>query len=85
MAVHGSLVPYVQFNYAQSFIASRLTTSPDFLLTPRVAYMGKYCEVSAGAQVALNGTAQSGDHVAVIGLVEVFYDDLFPALAWNPF
>src|SRR5215472_7051907 len=40
------LVPYVQFNYAQSFIASRLTTSPDFRLTPGVAYLGRYCEVS---------------------------------------
>lgn len=28
------LVPYVQLNYAQSFIASRLTTSPDFLVCP---------------------------------------------------
>ena len=31
------LVPYVQLNYSQSFIASRLTTSPDFRLTPGLA------------------------------------------------
>jgi hypothetical protein len=35
-------VPYVQFNYAQSFIASRLTTKPDFRLTPGLAYLGDY-------------------------------------------
>ena len=78
-------VPYVQFNYAQSFIASRLTTKPDFRLTPGIAYLGEYCELSVGAQVALNGAAPSGDRVAVIGLVEIFYDNIFPALGWKPF
>jgi hypothetical protein len=79
------LVPYVQFNYAQSLIASRLTTKPDFRLTPGVAYLGEYCELSVGAQVALNGAAPSGDQVGVIGLVEIFYDNIFPALGWKPF
>lgn len=79
------LVPYVQFNYAQSFIASRLTTKPDFRLTPGVAYLSEYCELSVGAQVALNGAAPSGDQVAAIGLVEIFYDNIFPALGWKPF
>ncbi len=78
-------VPYVQFNYAQSFIASRLTTKPDFRLTPGLAYLGNYCELSVGAQIALNGAAPSGDRVIVIGLIEVFYDNIFPALGWNPF
>jgi hypothetical protein len=80
-----NLVPYVQFNYSQALLASQLTTLPDFRLTPGVAYLGDYCEVSLGAQVALNGAARSGDRVAVIGLVEVFYDDIFPALGWQPF
>jgi hypothetical protein len=79
------LVPYVQFNYAQSFIASRLTTKPDFRLIPGVAYLGDYCELSVGAQVALNGAAPGNDGVAAIGLFELFYDDLFPVLGWNPF
>jgi hypothetical protein len=61
------LVPYTEFDYSQSLIASRLTTLPDFRLTPGLAYLGDYCEVSVGAQVALNGAAQSGDRVAVIG------------------
>jgi hypothetical protein len=78
-------VPYVQFNYAQSFIASRLNTKPDFRLTPGLAYLGDYCELSIGAQVALNGAASSGDRIAVIGFIEVFYDDIFPVLSWNPF
>jgi hypothetical protein len=78
-------VPYVQFNYAQSFIASRLTTKPDFRLTPGLAYLGNYGEVSFGAQVALNGAAPRSDRIAVIGLIELFYDDVFPVLGWNPF
>jgi hypothetical protein len=79
------LVPYVQLNYAQSFIASRLSTKPDFRLTPGLAYMGHYCELSVGAQIALNNAAPKGERVAVIGLVEIFYDDIFPALSWKPF
>lgn len=78
------LVPYVQFNYAQSFIASNLTIKPDFRLTPGVAYQGWCYELSLAAQVALNGAAASGDEVAFIGLFEVYYDDIFPALGWNP-
>ena len=78
-------MPYTEFNYSQSLIASRLTTLPDFRITPGLAYLGDYCEVSVGAQVALNGAAQPGDRVAVIGLIEVFYDEVFPALAWKPF
>ena len=79
------LVPYVQFNYAQSFIASRLSTKPDFRLTAGLAYLGDYCELSVGGQIALNGAPPSGDRVAVLGLVEIFYDNIFPALGWQPF
>jgi hypothetical protein len=78
-------VPYTELDYAQSLIASRLTTFPDFRLTPGLAYLGDCCEVSVGMQVALKGAAQRGDRVAVIGLIEVFYDEIFPALAWKPF
>lgn len=76
------LVPYVQFNYSQAFIASRLTTSPDFRLTPGIAYLGDTFEVTFGPQIALNAHA-SGDKVAVLGLVEIFSDGIFPSLARN--
>jgi hypothetical protein len=52
------LVPYTEFDYSQSLIASCLTTLPDFRITPGLAYLGDYCEVSVGRQVALNGAAQ---------------------------
>lgn len=79
------LVPYVQFNYSQSFIASRLTTRPDFRLTPGIAYLGDTFEISLGPQIALNGAHASGASVALLGLVEIFYDEIFPTLGWNPF
>ncbi len=79
------LVPFVQFNYAQSLISSQLNTIPDFRLTPGVAYMGDYCELSVGVQIAVNGAAPKGDQFSALGLVEIFYDDIFPALGWNPF
>jgi len=79
------LAPFVEFNYVQSFLAARLTTKPDFRLTPGLAYQNDYCQVSVGAQVALNGAAANGDRVAGLGLVEIFYDNIFPALGWQPF
>ena len=79
------MAPYLQLNYAQSFIASGLTTSPDFRLTPGVGYMGHYCELSVGTQIELNNAAPDGDRVAVLGFVEIFCDEIFPALSWKPF
>ncbi len=65
-------------------IDSHLSTKPDFRLTPGLAYLGDYFELSVGAQAALNATAPQGDRIAVIGLFELFYNNVFPALAWNP-
>jgi hypothetical protein len=79
------LVPYVQFNYSQAFIASRLTTSPDFRLVPGIAYMGNMFEISLAPQIAINGAHASADRVAILGLVEIFYDEIFPRLGWKPF
>jgi hypothetical protein len=79
------LVPYVQFNYSQAFIASRLTTSPDFRLTPGIAYLGNTFEISVGPQMALNGAYANGDRVAALGLMEIFYDEILPAFGGNPF
>jgi hypothetical protein len=41
--------------------------------------------LSLGTQIALNNAASSGDHVAMLGLVEMFYDNTFPNLGWHPF
>ncbi len=78
-------VPFVQFNYAQSFFTSNLTTKPDVRLTPGLAYQNEYCQVSVGVQVALNRAAPSRDRVAGLGLIEIFYDNIIPALGWKPF
>ena len=75
----------MQFNYARSLLASRLTSKPNFRLTPDLVYQNDYCQVSVGAQVALNHATVSGDRLAAIGLVEIFYDNLFPALDCNPY
>jgi hypothetical protein len=47
--------------------------------------LGEYCELSLGAQIALNGAAPNGDRVAVIGIVEIFYDKILPVTGWEPF
>jgi len=64
---------------------SSLTTKPDFELTLGRAYQNDFCQPSVGAQIALNGAAPSRDRLAALGLVEIFYDEIFPALGWSPF
>jgi hypothetical protein len=41
--------------------------------------------LSRGTQIALYNATPSGDRVAVLGLVEIFYDNILPVLGWNPF
>jgi len=68
-----------------AFIDAILEADRKSRLTPGLAYLGDYCELSVGTQVALNGAAPGGDRIAVLGLVEIFYDNIFPILGWKPF
>jgi hypothetical protein len=80
-------VPYLQFNYGGTAASRKLhlARSPDFRLIPGIAWINHYCELSAGVQVALNGTAAAGDRTAFVGAFEVYFDELVPALGWKPF
>jgi hypothetical protein len=80
-------VPYLQLNYngAAGSRKLHLARSPDFRLIPGIAWINHYCELSAGVQVALNGTAPGGDRIAFVGAFEIYFDELVPALGWKAF
>ncbi len=78
------LFPYTEINYDQLITGPSGQTFPDLRLTPGVAYVGHYYEISVATQIPLNNATSPQLHTAVLGLFDVFIDDLFPASNWTP-
>lgn len=71
---------FTEFNYTQLIAGPRGETFPNIIATPGIAYVGYNFELSLGTQFALNRAAVSGTHAAVIGLLDIFYDSIFPKM-----
>ena len=69
---------YIEFNYSQLVTGPAQETFPNIVATPGIAYVGHHFELSLGTQLALNKAAVSTTHAVVIGLVDIFYDSIFP-------
>jgi hypothetical protein len=88
------LFVFSEFNYNQAVIGPPGQTFPLLYATPGVAYMGDTFQVSIAGQFSLNHAAAAtvsnmasvpNSHGAVLFLVDIFFDQLFPAAAWTPF
>ena len=79
------LTPHLDFDYAQYLSAHRNSSQPDFELTPGIAWLNSIFEINLGVQVALNRASSGSGAVAFVWLLGVSYDQLMPALGWNPF
>jgi len=73
-----NLFLFTEFNYSQLITGPRGQTFPNLLMTPGIAYVGYHFELSVGTQFALNQAAVPGNHAAVIALIDIFYDSIFP-------
>lgn len=67
-----------EINYDQLITGPSHQTFPTLLATPGLAYVSYHFEVSIGTQFALNDASRSGNHAAVLGLLDIFYDSFFP-------
>jgi hypothetical protein len=76
---------YTEFNYEQLVTGPSGQTFPQILATPGIAYMDYYVELSLATQFALNHATVPNNHAAVLGLVDLFIDDIFPWTNWTPF
>jgi hypothetical protein len=76
---------YTEFNYDQLIAGPSGQTFPQILITPGLAFMNYYVEISVATQFALNNATVPGNHAAVIGLLDLFIDDIFPQSNWTPF
>jgi hypothetical protein len=79
------ITPHLDFDYAQYLSAHNNSSTPDFELTPAIAWMNDTFEVNLGIQVALNRASSGTGAVAFVWLLGVSYDQLVPALGRNLF
>ncbi len=75
---------YSEFNYDELIAGPPGTTFPAIFATPGIAYMDYYVELSLATQFALNRASVRENHAAILGLVDVFIDDIFPITNWTP-
>jgi len=81
-----NLTPHLDFDYAQYLSAHRNASTPDFELTPAIAWLNAVFEINLGVQVALNEAAASNTGaVAFVWLLGITYDQIVPALGCTPF
>jgi hypothetical protein len=67
-----------EINYDQLITGPSGHTFPTVLATPGIAYVSYHFEVAVGTQFALNNASRPGNHAAVVGLLDIFYDSIFP-------
>jgi hypothetical protein len=80
-----NMYPYVEFNYDQLITGPPGQTFPQIQITPGIAFMNYYLELSVATQFALNNATVPNNHAAVIGLLDLFIDDIVPWINWTPF
>lgn len=81
-AFFGNLYPFVEFN-ASTALATLAGTTAD--LRPGILWVGKYAQVSIGAELPLRSPGIGAPHPGVIVLVDWFVDEIFPRFSWTPF
>jgi hypothetical protein len=74
-----NLCIFAEFNFDQPL--SSPNDGNQIFLTPGVAYLSKYLQISAGIQIALNRATSSNENTALIGSVSIFLDALDPVFA----
>jgi hypothetical protein len=69
-----------EFNYDQLIAGPSGQTFPSILATPGIAYVSYHFELAVATQFALNQASVSGNHAAILGLLDIFYDSFIPKL-----
>jgi len=75
-----NLFLFTEFNYSQLITGPSQQTFPNIVATPGIAYVGYHFELSFGTQLALNHASVPGTHAVAIGLLDIFYDSIFPRI-----
>lgn len=76
------LIPLVEFNFETRVNGPKRTT--ETRATPGLVYLGKFVQLGVAGQFPLNHTTARELDPSILFVVDLFYDDLFPALTWTP-
>ncbi|HLK11643.1 MAG TPA: hypothetical protein VKW76_09695 [Candidatus Binatia bacterium] len=55
------------------------------IVTPGIVYMDRWVELGVAGRFPLNARANDGLGYGVVGIVDLFIDDIFPWTKWQPF
>ncbi len=78
------LIGVVEFNFESGVHATEHGDNP-VVVTPGVVYMDRWIEVGLAGRFPLNSRANDDLGYGVIGIVDLFIDDLLPWTKWQPF
>ena len=81
-SILGNLYPFVEFN-GSTPVGGTSGSSTTFL-RPGAAYVGKYLQISAAADVPLRGYLPKR-RVGGVVLFDLFLNEVIPAFGWTPF
>lgn len=74
------LAPFVEFDYQQIGVGKRFNTPPDWRITPAIGYGNDVYTMTIGTQVGINPTGNANVRGAIIALLDVQMDRLWPAV-----
>ncbi len=78
------LLPLVEWNFETAVNGPQRKT--EAFLTPGLVYRGdRYLQLGVAGRFPLNSTTNREFKSGVLFMVDLFYDDIFPALTWTPF
>ncbi len=79
-----NLIADVEFNFENGAHATAHGAN-SVLVTPGIVYMDRWVELGIAGRFPLNARANDDLGWGVIGIVDLFIDDLFPWTTWQPF
>lgn len=83
-AVTRGLAPFVEFDYQQVGVGRRFNTPPDWRITPALAWGNDTCQFTVATQVGINPAGNANMRGAVIALLDVQMDRLWPSVFARP-
>jgi hypothetical protein len=78
------LIPVTELNFEQG-IHGQEAGQARIVTTPGIVYMDRYVEVGVAGRFPLTDDAHQDLNWGVIGIVDLFIDDIIPATKWQPF
>ena len=78
------LIAVTEFNFEHG-VHGEDSGQARYFTTPGIVYMDRYVEVGVAGRFPMTGQAQREINWGVIGIVDLFIDDIFPITTWQPF